>query len=243
MMTTDTQISLLTFLKNPRTGISRLNGWQRIWLVLSGVIFAIHALIGFLILSDLPAMRFDSSKYEEKIAVAEKWKLENRQRCIAVIDELMFASRTNDEYNATNEAKSKELRAATQTKIDEAKARLFAIETSGGKYSEQWAKYDNAITAYDVKLREQKWIPRPFNAEQTVKPESLTAIKECAQFDQQRTDMLSTMDADKITAKNSRQRAVDNLLATAISFVCFALGLYLIGWCIGWIKGGFSPKR
>lgn len=238
-MTSQPQISLFGYMLSPRAGLKRLNGWQRIWLVLTGVILALHVLFGSLLLPDLSRMRFDPSLYEVQVASADKWKLENRQRCRAAAEEVQFADRFNAEYNATGEAKAKDLRVATQAKIDEAKARLFTIETSGGKFSGEWSKYGNAIEAYTLKLREQKWIPRPFNEEEMVKPESLSTVRECILFDQQRTTILAGMDTARQTAESTRDDAKTALFGTLISFLCTSLGLYLVGWCIGWIRGGF----
>lgn len=239
-MTSQPQISLFAYLLSPRAGLTRLNGWQRIWLVLTGVILALHVLIGSLLLPDLSRMRFDSSLYEVQVANADKWKLENRQQCKVAAEEVQFASRLNDEYNAKGEAKSNALRAATQVKIDEAKARLFAIETSGGKYYGEWAKYDNAIEAYTMKLREQRWIPRSFKEDEMVKPELLSMVRECVLVDQQRTSILADMDTARQTAERARENARTTVLGTLISFLCISLGLYLAGWCVGWIRGGFK---
>ena len=239
-MTSQPQISLFAYLLSPRAGLTRLNGWQRIWLVLTGVILALHVLIGSLLLPDLSRMRFDPSLYEVQVASADKWKLENRQRCKAAAEEVQFSSRLNNEYNARGEAKSNDLRAATQVKIDEAKARLFAIETSGGKYYGEWAKYYNAIEAYTMKLREERWIPRSFKEDEMVKPELLSTVKECILFDQQRTSILADMDTARQAAESARENARTAVFGTLISFLCISLGLYLVGWCVGWIRGGFK---
>ncbi|WP_232229815.1 hypothetical protein [Polaromonas glacialis] len=238
-MTPQPKISLFAYLVSPRAGLTRLNGWQRIWLVLTGVILALHVLIGSLFFPNPSRMRFDPSLYEAQVASADKWKLENRQRCRAAAEEVQFADRFNAEYNDKGEAKARELMAATQVKLDEARARLFAIETSGGKFYGEWAKYDNAIEAYTMKLREQKWIPRSFKDDEMVKPESLSTVKECIFFDQQRTSILADMDTAKQTAEIAREDGRNVVFGTLISFPCISLGLYLIGWCVGWIKGGF----
>ena len=238
-MTPQPKISLFAYLLSPRVSLTRLNGWQRIWLVLTGVMLALHVLIGSLLLPDLFRMRFDPSPYEVQVAKADKWKLENRQRCSAAAEEVQFADRVNAEYNAKGEAKAKDLTAATQAKIDEAKARLFAIETSGGKFYGEWVKYDNAIEAYTTKLREQRWIPRSFKEDEMVKPEWLSTVRECVLFDQQRTSILADMDTARQTAEIARESAKTVVFGTLISFLCISLGLYLVGWCVGWIRGGF----
>lgn len=220
--------------------MSRLNGWQRIWLVLSGVLLVLHVLIGILLFPDPSKMRFDPSNYESKLAQADKWKLDNRQRCRAALEQVQFADRLNDEYNEKGEIQATELRAAIQTKIDEAKSRLFAIETSGGKYYAEWSKYDNAIEAYTKKLREQKWKPRPFNEDEMVKPETLNTVKECVLFDQKRTSIMADIDTGMQSAEYARESARNAIFVTLISFLCISFGLYLFGWCIGWIKGGFK---
>ena len=238
-MTPQPKISLFAYLLSPRGGLTRLNGWQRIWLVLTGVMLALHVLIGSLLMPDLSRMRFDPSLYEVQVASADKWKLENRQRCRAAAEEVQFAERFNAEHNAKGEAKAKGLMAATEASLDEAKARLFAIETSGGKYYDEWAKYNNAVEAYTKKLREQKWIPRPFKEDEMVKPELLSTVNKCILFDQQRTSILADMDTARQTAEIARESGKTVVLGTLISFLCISLGFYLVGWCVGWIKGGF----
>ena len=129
--------------------------------------------------------------------------------------------------------------AGTQANLDQAKARLFAIETSGGKFYDEWAKYNNAIEAYTKKLREQIWIPRSFKEDEMVKPELLSTVRECVLFDQQRTSILADLDTARQTAEIARESAKTVVFGTLISFLCISLGLYLVGWCVGWIRGGF----
>ena len=239
-MTTETQISLITFLFSPRKGMSRLNGWQRIWLVLSGVILALHVVIGSFFLPDIFKESSDQNLEMVQLADTNKWINENRKRCVGALEEVEFAQRLNEEYNAKGEAVASELRAATQVKINEAKAKLFAIETSGGKYYGEWVKFDNAIDAYTKKLNEQRWTQRPFSKEAMVKPWVLHTVQDCVVFDQQRTTLMSSIDTNKKNAENAREDARNGILITLLSFFCISLGFYLFGWCIAWIKGGFS---
>lgn len=239
-MSTKQHITLLAFLLSPREGMSRLNGWQRIWLVLTGILLGLHVVVGLVLLPDFSKMRFDQAPYERRLADTDKWQRENKQRCTAVAEDVRSAERLNAQYNAIGNAKATELRTATQAKLDEAKARLFAIETSGGKYYAEWAKHDSAIEAYTNKLREQAWAPRPFKADDMVKAESLAGVWECADIEQRRIAALADMDTAKQDAERSRENATNSVLATVISFFCTSLGLYFIGWCLGWIGKGFK---
>lgn len=239
-MTPAPSISLLRFLLNPRGGMPRLNGWQRIWLVITGFMFALHVVIGFALFPALSTLRFDPHDYEDKIAKADKWKVENRVRCTSAIEELQLAHRINDQNNEKIEAQLGQMRAATQAKIDEAKVRLFAIETSGGKFYGEWVKYDNAVEAYQKKLSEQRWSPRAFNEDEMVKPGTSTTIKRCALIQEQRDAASSDLEDKKRSSEYAIESAKNFVLVTLISFLFFTFGLYLFGWCIGWIRGGFK---
>lgn len=239
-MRTDHQISLFSFLLSPRSGLPRLNGWQRAWLVVSGILLAVHLPIGYSALTNRANTSFDSAPYERRIANLDTWLSENRQRCIDAGEEAEFARRMNAEYNAKGEVHAQSLQAAFQTKIDEAKRRLFAIETSGGKYYSEWVKYRDAIDAYTEKLREQKWKARPFKEEGMVSPASLRAIQLCEVMTQSRATVVTERDAAKDSAEQALADANQTAMATAISFLGFSLGLYFVGWCIGWIRGGFK---
>ena len=242
-MTQESNVSLFAFLLSPRASMARLNGWQRIWLVLTGALFALHTLVGYLLLPDFFRTRFDPAQFERRISDNNKWQRENQQKCKVAADDVTSAERSNTEYNEKGTAKAQELMAITQAKIDDAKAKLFSIETSGGKYYPEWAKYDQAIEAYLGKLQEQRWKPRPFNADAMVKPVSLSTLSQCASIDQQRDKILAEMETARQEATSVRDEAGRAVLGTFISFICVSLGLYLFGWCVGWIRVGFTRAR
>lgn len=220
----------------------RLNGWQRIWLVLAGVLLGLHLAVGYLMLPDYSSTRFDPLKYQRSLVDIEKRQLDNTQRCRVAADDVQLAIQANADYQAKGEAASKALQAVTQGKLDAAKARLFAIETSGGKFYEEWSKVNNAIEAYETKLREQAWKPRPFNALEMAKTESLITLRECDAMDKQRIAILADIDTAKQSAESARENVKAVVFGTLISFLCFAFGLYFFGWCIGWIRSGFVAK-
>lgn len=242
-MTPKQHISLLAFLISPREGMSRLNGWQRIWLVTTGILLALHILVGASTLSDFSTMQFDQSPFDLRLAETEKWQLDNKRRCVEVAEDMRNVKRVNDQYNADGNAKATDIRSATLAKLEELKTRLFAIETSGGKFSTEWSKYSNAIDAYTNKLSEQAWVVRPFNVDSMVRAGLLATVRDCADFEQRRITVLAEMDTAKMTSKAYRESAKSSLLITVGSFFCVALGLYFFGWCLGWIRKGFKAGR
>lgn len=221
--------------------MARLGGWQRIWLVLTGVLLAIHLLVAGIILSSLSEATYDSAFFEARKSVADSWQRDNQQRCRDAAQAVKAAQQLNAEYNAQGEAKAQEARSALIPKIEAAKARLFAVETAGGKYSQEWSKHRDAIDAYTDKLNEHRWTPRPFK-EETIHPAARYAVNECVEKQGRETTLLAEMDTAKELAATTRKDIKNGLLATLASFLCFSLGIYLVGWCIGWIRVGFKQK-
>lgn len=239
-MTSAQRISLLQFLSSPRSGIARLNGWQRIWLVTTAILFLLHLGVGYALLAQLPTTQFEPATFQSRIAAAENWSRENHAGCKAAEEEVQLAKRQNAEYNVNGRTRLRELREATEAKIEEAKGHLFAIETSGGKYSQEWSKYNEAITAYTQKVSEQTWLSREFDEQAMVSAATRQRVQRCDEKAATRPFVEFEMHIARESAQRATTDATSIMMGSVISFICFALSIYGAGWCIGWIAGGFK---
>jgi hypothetical protein len=221
--------------------MSLLGGWQRIWLVFSGGLLLIHLVVAGFIVSGLPETKFDAASFESRRLALATWQRENHQKCKEAALIIKDAQQANAKYNADGETKSQLASSELLSKIEQAKARLYAIETAGGKYYAEWSKHNDALGAYTQKLSQLRWIPRPFSDEM-IHPATRYAVNECfANLEQERA-----LFTDIEKAKEASERALtdikNGLFGTLVSFLVLSLGLYLAGWCIGWIRAGFNQR-
>lgn len=237
-----TRISLLSFLGNPRRGLARLNGWQRIWSLITGVLLIIHLIVGATIAPRISSLTFDPARHLEKLETASKWTQDNQQRCAAAQSQYEAGQRAVDEHNALGEAQVREQRAATQTKLEASMARMFAIETSGNKYGDEWRKYSDASEAYTRLLGGQQWFPRKFVIKESLPPSTVSVLDACNANERAQLELTDQIDFNTRAAKEARGQFVGVVLATGLSFLFFSFGIYFLGWSVGWIWRGFKSS-
>ena len=219
--------------------MSLLGGWQRIWLVFSAGLLLIHLVVAGIVLSDLAKTKIDTASYESRRRVIDTWQRDNHQKCkeaALIVKDIQLA---NAKFNADGEAKAQLASSDLLSKIEQAKSRLYAIETAGGKYYAEWSKHNDAIDAYTQKLAQLKWTPRPFKNEMVNQATQYT-VNDCYANVDQEVALSTEMEKAKEAAERAFTDIKNGLFGTLASFVFFSFGLYLMGWCIGWIRAGFG---
>ena len=70
-------------------------------------------------------------------------------------------------------------------------------------------------------------------------PATTYTLSQCEATSEKRSQLAFEIDDGNRQAENARSDALNVVFGTSVSFLSFALGLYFVGWCIGWISGGF----
>ena len=235
-------IKIKDFLVAPRESLPLLNGWQRIWLIVTGLLLIVHILV---IISSIPAISDvypDTSLAQRNIAESDKWLTVNKDLCEEANLAFDAAVLKNNDYNLLGQNAINKEREVFIIKIEEANQRLYKIETSGGKYSQEWAKVNDQIQAFQGKLNKIVWVNRQFNYQTMVDADKRNAAIKCRANKDGRKAAIEELDNIKTQASDHINGFISTVMSSIISFFSLTFGLYFLGWSIGWVRRGFKSK-
>ena len=233
-------MKILDFLVSPKESLPLLNGWQRIWLVFAGFLLVIHSLIIILNIPSVSDIFPNTSSFNNTIAASDKWLADNKQICTQADRAVETAMLENNDYNSLGRTAIDKQRQEYLTKIEDANQRLYKIETSGGKYFQEWVKVNDQIQAYQGKLNKITWVDRKFNYWTMVDSDKRDIVIKCNVNKEERQTAVKELDALKSQSKYSVSNFISTLTWSIVSFLTMTGSIYFLGWSIGWIRKGFK---
>jgi len=234
-------MKILDFLKSPKESIRLLNGWQRIWLIFTGLLLLIHVALFFDAIPSALSIYPDTNKYSETIKASEKWLAENKAACEVAELAINQAKQRNEDFNSARRAEINKQRQVYLDKIQSANERLYKIETSGGKYYQEWSSVTNSIDAFEGKLRLLVWTDRKFSIDM-VEPMIFKTVINCGAKIEEKE--LSTKELNEVKEKSKQllDSFFNEIFWLIFSLFAWAGGVYFLGWAFGWVRDGFKNK-
>lgn len=233
-------MKILDFLVSPKESLPLLNGWQRIWLVFTGLLLVIHFLI---IIANIPSVSDifpNTSSLDKTIEASDKWLTENRQICTQADRAVETAMLENNDYNSIGRAAVDKQRQEYLIKIEDANQKLYKIETSGGKYFQEWVKVNDQIQAYQGKLNKMTWVDRKFNYWTMVDSDRRDIVLKCNANKDEHQTAVKELETLKSQSRYNVNNFISTLTWSIVSFLTIAGSIYFLGWCIGWVRKGFK---
>jgi hypothetical protein len=235
-------MKIVDFLKSPKESIPLLNGWQRIWLILTGLLLAIHVVLFFYDMPSASSIFPNTNNYSETIKSSDKWLLENKLACDEAKLAIDQAQQKNEDFNSVRKGEANKQRQVYLDKIQLANERLYKIETTGGKYNQEWSNINDSIYANQKKLNSLVWTDRKFIRGDMVEPMILATVINCESMI---AENITSKELIKEAKKNSKQlldRFFNEIFWLIVSFFAWSGILYFLGWGFGWVRDGFKNK-
>lgn len=234
----------LELVRNPLQNLSRTNGWQRIWIALSGFMFICQVIYILFSIPNVFTYIEEKNNKQSEISSASEWIQKNKSMCESVAAAVEEAIAKNNAYNVNGVANYNNQANELRQKIQIAKDRLYKIEITGGMYYQDWASTKNQIEAHEKKLYSiTSWVDRPFNYSMVENPAYREGSIRCghqATVEKNATEELGNI---KYRFDYEVSKFLSSLFATAISFVLVTTSVYLLGWGLGWIRKGFKSNK
>jgi len=233
-------MKILDFLLSPKESLPILNGWQRIWLVFAGFLLVIHTLIIILNIPSVSDIFPNTTTFDNAIAASDKWLAENEQICTQADRAVETAILKNNDYNSLGRTAIDKQRQEYLIKIEDASQRIYKIETSGGKYYQEWVKVRDQIQAYQGKLYKMTWVDRKFDYSTMVDSDKRDIVIKCSANKERRQTAVKELDDLKSQSRYSISNFISTLTWSIVSFLAMTSSIYFLGWSIGWIRKGFK---
>jgi Fe2+ transport system protein B len=234
------EISLINFLKNPKDEIGSLNGWQRIWLIFSAVIFVFH-ILAVLAFSPRIGDMFPDIEFKKSLVKDIEASIKsNEDKCRKAEAEEVKAMTANDEYNKLGREKAKKEVLSVVASIAEAQDRLMKLELTGKKYTDAWRATNDQLGAYHLKRLSLNWTDREFVPAMIGNDETYAALEMCKKQRAQLMESNAELRKDIDSATEEKNRFVGNIFSIIISYIVFTMAIYFIGWSVAWIRKGFA---
>lgn len=241
-MTEKRTVSLKEIVTNPKESIHFANGWQRIWLIVSGLILVLHLFVLLAFLPNFSQLIADTKEDEKIVNEIESWQKLNQSECMRVAEVENKAKLAHYEKNKIRRAEYDKVHKELYAQIERAKERLFQIETTGGKYYPEWGKVNDQIHAYTIKYTSHIWSDDDKNYLASFSDADLISFLECTKRIDKKKELLTNIQTEKENASYSQGRLFSVLFWTIFSYFAICFSIYGAGWTFGWAKSGFGKN-